>query len=467
MSLGGLSGLASGVDTSGLVDQLISLERQGTARLGLRRSAVQARQTQLKEIASRLSALNAAAKDLATAATWKAAQTAESSDPSRVTAALAAGAGIGGHTIQVDRLASSAQRGYAWTPSATASSFDIAYSDDPLSKVTIDVKANATAAEVAAAINGKGAAPVFASVIKDPVSGAERLVLAARKTGEDSVFTVDASRLQAGQLDEKPAYERTGPTLDAEYRLDGSATPLNSPTNVVENAIAGVKLTLKGVTTAPASITVSEPAIDESAIKAKVQGFVDAYNALVTATRNAVTEKAVPGATTAFDAGKGQLFGDSGLLGMLSSLRIRMSEAVGGVTGVDELADLGIAIPKATGTSSQSAKDGKLSLDSAKLAETLTADSTKVRDFFAAFSTGLEAYVKTQTGTSGVLDARAKSSDAEIKRITDQATRAEERIAAKEKRLRAQFAAMESALARSQTQGAWLDGQIAALTRRD
>src|SRR5688500_5759288 len=111
MSLGGLSGLASGVDTSGRVDQLISLERQSTARLGLRRSAVQARQSGLKDVAAKLSALNAAAKELAAAGTWTARQTVESSDSTRVSAALAGGAGIGGHSIQVDRLASSAQRG--------------------------------------------------------------------------------------------------------------------------------------------------------------------------------------------------------------------------------------------------------------------------------------------------------------------------------------------------------------------
>jgi len=43
MSLGGLSGLASGVDTSGIVDQLMAIERQATTRLALRQSAVTAR----------------------------------------------------------------------------------------------------------------------------------------------------------------------------------------------------------------------------------------------------------------------------------------------------------------------------------------------------------------------------------------------------------------------------------------
>ena len=55
--------------------------------------------------------------------------------------------------------------------SATAGSFDLYYGDDPAAtgatKVTINVAANATAADVADAINGKGTAPVYATVLKD------------------------------------------------------------------------------------------------------------------------------------------------------------------------------------------------------------------------------------------------------------------------------------------------------------
>ena len=73
-------------------------------------------------------------------------------------------------------------------------------------------------------------------------------------------------------------------------------------------------------------------------------------------------------------------------------------------------------------------------------------------------------FIKSQTGTSGVLDMRDKSADAEIKRITAQADLAETRIQAKEKRLKAQFAAMETALLNSQSQSAWLSGQLSSLS---
>ena len=47
-----LSGLASGVDTSSIVDQLMAIERQSITRLQYRQSAVTGEQSALKEIAS-------------------------------------------------------------------------------------------------------------------------------------------------------------------------------------------------------------------------------------------------------------------------------------------------------------------------------------------------------------------------------------------------------------------------------
>jgi flagellar hook-associated protein 2 len=172
----------------------------------------------------------------------------------------------------------------------------------------------------------------------------------------------------------------------------------------------------------------------------------------------------VADATTTTDAAKGSLFGDSGLLSMLSSLRVRMGERIAGLSGLDELSDIGVAVPKATGSTSQDAKEGKLAIDDAKLSQALAADPAKVRDLFEGFSAGLDTFIKSQTGTTGVLDMRDKSADAEIKRITAQADLAETRIQAKEKRLKAQFAAMETALLNTQTQSAWLSGQLSSLS---
>jgi flagellar hook-associated protein 2 len=112
---------------------------------------------------------------------------------------------------------------------------------------------------------------------------------------------------------------------------------------------------------------------------------------------------------------------------------------------------------------SEDAKNGKLTIDDAKLTLALDADWSAAKSFFAGFSKDVSDYVDTQTGSSGVIDGRLKSSDRNLQALKDQLTKANERIDAKAARLKAQFAAMESALQNSQTQQAWLTGQLAAL----
>jgi flagellar hook-associated protein 2 len=449
-----LSGLASGVDTSSIVDQLIALDRQGTTRMQFRQYGVQGMQSALKDVASKLSALKTAANALSGDSNWKPQQSVESSDV-RVAVTQTGGAGIGGHSVQVNRLASSAQRGYS-LPGGTAGTLTITATSDPASTMSVPVAADATLQQIADAINAKSSGPVVAAVVKNGTG--DRLVLSSRTTGHSSDFTVSG-----GVLSEDPAYATPDLTkLDAEYVLDGgAATP--STTNVLENVIPGLRLTLKGVTSAPAAITVTEPTLDRDAVKTKIEAFVNAYNAVVDTARSEMTEKPVANPTSTTSAAQGQLYGDSGLSSMLNVLRRQMSNIVTSA-GINDLSDLGIGIPaSASGTVSDDAKAGKLAIDDSKLDAAIDSNWVAVKDFFTGFSKQVSDYVDTQTGGHGLIDDRLKAADSNLKMLKDQLAQANDRIDEKEKRLKAQFAAMESALQNSQTQQAWLTGQINSL----
>jgi flagellar hook-associated protein 2 len=468
-----LSGIASGVDTASIVDQLMALERQSLTKYGYRKAAATGQQDALKEVASKLSTLKDAALALSADSTWAQKQTVESSDPTRVAVAMLAGAGIGGQSISVDRLASSAQRRFDFAPAAFdgdgkttgAGTLRLHYGTlgSPTGNdVTINIEAGWTKQQIADAVNAKATGPAVAAVVKDG-AGVEQLVLSARKTGKDSDFAFETT---GGIMSEDGTFTRvTGDDLQAAYRIGSGAQQLSS-SNIVENAIAGVRLTFKGVTTAPATVNVTEPALDRDAIKSKIKSFIDAYNAVVDTTRSKLTEARVRNPTSDFQAARGSLFGDSGMTSMLSRLRQDMAEVLPATaeTQFNDLGDIGIAIPRATGTSSADAKAGKLVLDEAKLTAALDTDFTKVKDFLTTFSKDVETFVKAQTGGTGIIDDRIKSGDRQSKRIQDQIDRATERLDAREKRLKAQFAAMEVALQNSQTQGAWLSGQIAGLS---
>ncbi|MGI8780601.1 MAG: flagellar filament capping protein FliD [Solirubrobacteraceae bacterium] len=454
----GLAGLASGVDTAAIVEQLMGLERQGKARLQLRQSGIASQQTTLRDLKTKLDALKAAAADLRAATTWSEGQTVESSD-ARVAVARTGGAPIGGYSVRVAQLAASAQKTYTWTESASATTLSID-GDGPAGAdpITVDIAAGAKLADVASTINGRADLPVYAAVV-----GGDKLVLSSRATGATVDFTATGSQLSA------PANAVAG--RNAEFYLNGSATKEERATNVVEDAIAGLRLSFKGTTADAASIVVGAPGIDRKTVKGEVNAFVDAYNAVVTATRAKVGEKKVKDATTLTDANKGQFFGDSGLNAMLSKLRSGMGAdytAIGNAAALDDLRDIGISTGR-PGASTEQARAGLLTIDDAKLTAALDGDAQGVRRLLGGVS-GTSAFAQDveqlADDLAKTLDGRLESTDGQSRRIGDELRRTDTRLAAKEKRLKAQFAAMESALGASQTQMAWLQGQLAGLPTR-
>jgi flagellar hook-associated protein 2 len=460
-----LSGLASGVDTSSIVDQLMAIERQKVTRINNQQTSVTAHQTALKAVSDKLNALSSAAAALNDSATWKTAQTSTSSDTSKVTVAQLDGAGIGGHTVAVDRLASSAQHGFSYTSAGAAGTFTITAGTQ---SATISVGANATAKDIATAINASTSAPVYAAVVKDD-DGTERIVMSSRKTGSGNDFTLNTTGLASGSaLTEDTDYQRTGAVLDAQYRLDGGSVQ-TSQSNSIENAIPGLRITLAGVTTSPVSITTSEATIDKAGIKSKVKAFVDAYNAVVDIARTDIGEKGVVNASTTTDLQKGTLFGDLGLTGMLSSLKNTLTQTVNNIGGLKSLSEIGIGVPKSTGVVTEDAKAGKLTFDATALDGQLDKDWTQVQTLFngigarKGFSLLVTDFVKAQTGLKGVLTGRINSDSTSLKDLANQVTATNQRLDQTEARLKAQFAAMETALQNSQSQQAWLEGQIASL----
>src|SRR3954467_10842532 len=94
-----LTGLASGLDTSSIISQLMALEQNKVTAVQMRQVKVQAHKDDLSAIKTKLDASKNAAAALSDSATWKATQTATSSDPAKLDVTLLGGAGIGGHSV--------------------------------------------------------------------------------------------------------------------------------------------------------------------------------------------------------------------------------------------------------------------------------------------------------------------------------------------------------------------------------
>jgi flagellar hook-associated protein 2 len=442
-----LSGVASGIDTATIVSQLMAIEGQAKTRLQLRESAIGGRETGLKDVQAKLTALKTAATALKAPALWEETQDVASTDATRVLGTRTGSVAPGVYDVRVQSLAVKAQQTFTPAPQAGVTQLTLTRGSDPA--IPIDIPANATATDIASAINANASSYAVAKV------SSGKLVLTAKASG------------QAG-------FEVSGPAVtedsrragaDAAFTVDGVAK--TSPTNTPTDAIPGLRLTLKVPTSDPVVLTVGDEGTNVAAVKEKVKGFVDAYNAVVTTIQAKTTEKRVAGATTSFDAAKGQLFGDRALSGILSSLRTEVASVfAGNPAAMDQLADLGVA--SATGADGRM---GKLVFTEAKLTAALETDPAAVQRLLGGFSgapgiadaitTVLDRHVDT---TDGTIAGRLKTATSETSALKTQMTELDRRLESKEKRLKAQFAAMEKALGLAQSQQSWLSGQIAGLS---
>ena len=449
-----LSGLTSGLDTDSIIAQLIAVDRAPETRMKLKESAAEARQSTLNDVATRLRNLQSAVKDLGSIDTWTESQTLDISDSTKLTATRLSGAAPGGHDVNVQTLARSEQRSYTFTQGA--GTLDLG----PSTHVAIG--ASDDGATVAGKINAASGSPFYAVFVKDPLGNTadDRLVLTRKDTGYFDPAATDA--LQVGGVD-WAASEDLKIGVNAKFTVDGGAVQ-QSKSNVVQSAIPGLQLTLKA--TGTTSVTVGAPAPDNSAVKGKIQAFVNQYNSTVDFIRSELTEKRVPNATTDADARKGPLFADTQLTGLLSQLRGIVSDKTGLGGAVKSLADLGVTTGTGSGgTASADAIAGKLTLDATKLDDLLDTNRLDVKSFLTDPTKGISAKLTKLLDpvakvTSGLIDVRAKQAGDEATSIEDQIAQMEDRLTQKSDRLRAQFTAMEQALAQSQSQGSWLSAQL-------
>jgi flagellar hook-associated protein 2 len=467
MSTMSIGGLASGLDTTTIIAQLMALERGPRVLLDTKQTLIETRQNLLKDFQTKLRSLQLAAADLRSVTLFAQTQAVDSSDPTKVSASSSTGAGVGGYQIEVSQLANAAQRTFTYTPPAADGS------------VTIDghataIRAGATAQDVATSINTDRNATVYAAV-----TATNTLVFSTRSTGDTGGrFVAVAANASFAEVAAKARDGR-----DALYTVDGVAG--SSTTNVVADAVAGVTLTLRGVTTTSGPITVSvgAPGANTDAIQRKVQAFVDAYNTTVDAIRAKLDERSVPDTRTKQDIANGvadsrtttqlkagTLFGDRQLNNLLTSLRqVIYTPVAGAPSGFDSLSALGISTGAASATTSKDSLAGRLTLDTDKLSRALASDPNGVRELLAGvdsvggWARGFESVVDNAAKSDGILSSRITGADDELRTLKSQMAQMDQRLSVKERALQAQFAALEVAMSKSQSQSAWLTGQLAAL----
>lgn len=456
-----LGGLASGLDTDSIVAQLMAIERQPQTKLQLKQRQVQARQGALRDVSTRLRNLKTAADDLKSVSTWLPSQTADTSDAGRATVRRLGNAGPGGYSLDVSRLARAEQRTFTYTTNAGANTtIDV-------DGVSVAVAAGSTIQQAADAINAQTGIGAFATVVGDATAGTQRLVLSHRTTGDTRLIAAGST------ISEVAGTEILG--QDARYSTDGGTTWKLNSTNVLTSAIAGLEVTLKGVTPtgAPVTINVGPLEADRDAIKGKVKAFVDQYNSTLDFVNGKLNEKPIKQADAKTDADlvAGVLYGDNQLRSLLDQLRGTLLQGVASNPGtLDQLSEIGVSTGGGNGGTgvNQEAVSGRLTLNETTFMSALTTDPTSVKNLLGAgtdagLTQRFDAILEPNTQSGGNLDLRVGSADRDLSTIKDDLAALDKRLATKEKLLKAQFQRMEQALMKSQSQGQWLSGQLAGL----
>ncbi|APW45633.1 flagellar filament capping protein FliD [Rhodoferax antarcticus] len=452
----------NGLDVKSIISQLVTLEKRPLDNLKVQAAVVNTKISAFGQIKSLVSALADAAGSLTSLTGWNGVST-TSSDSKFVSATAIGGTQPTSFSVEVQSLAKAQSTASApvlpvgaavgagtlrLTQGAWSGAVFTAGAGQPLD---IAVSAGDSVSDIASKINGANAS-VTATVLTD--ASGERLLLRSKATGEASGFNLTVDEGPTGNNTDMTGLSRlttinamvTQSAADAKATVNGIA--VSSATNTFDKTISGVTFKAEQVTTTPIEITVSK---DTSAVQAKVDDFVKAYNAI-----NQLLQDA-----TKYDAGAksaGLLQGDSTAIGLQNSLRSAMQSVTTSGGAFQRLADIGIA----------QERGGNLSVNATKLNKALTENPDQVRDLFR--NTGGGAVdgiaVKVKALTTNLLsnDGFFKSKDdtlqMSLKRISKDQLRVNERVNAFEQRITRQYNALDTQLSNLNGLNAYIAQQV-------
>jgi flagellar hook-associated protein 2 len=488
-----VSGLGSGLDINNLVDQLVAVERDPVVkRLDTREAELQAKLSSYGTLKGSLSSLQNAASRLSSLSTFNA-KSVSVSNSEKLGASASSIADAGTYSVEISQLAQSHSLA---TPSGAFSALTevvgtgtltfsfgttdydsgtdtyngfTANTNKAAQQVTI---ADGTLSGIRDAVN-EADIGVTASIVND--GAGYRLLFVSDDTGAESSLAISVeedggtptntdndglSRLAFNSS--ATNLEQTAVAQDAQLSINGLA--ISRANNTVTEAIHGVTLTLHEET-AGTPVTVAVAANTESVSQA-VSAFVAAYNDVATTLDGLSRYNTDTGES-------GILIGDASIRSIGNQLRRALGEAVPGLYGsYTSLASIGIT----TRVNSTELDDGTvavggtLAFDSSQLSQALSDDPAAVARLFAGDEDGLTGFADRLNSaldrllnTGGVIDNNTESAQSAIADIADERIVLDDRMAALETRLRAQFTALDGLLSQLQNTSNFLTQQLASL----
>lgn len=458
--MAGLSspGIGSGLDVNGIVSQLVAIERQPIAVLQTSANKLQTQLSAMGKLQSLTSALRDAATPLLSADSY-AQTTATSGDATAVSATSTTKAAPGTYSIAVQSLSAgqtlvSASGQFAnsaafvgtgsltlsigsWAPDLSGFTPKAGSSD-----VVINIIAGEDSlASVRDKINAANAG-VTAAIITD--TSGSRLSLQSAVNGAENGFRLTAvdddtlnndnaglSRLTYNPAVAPAQLTRTQTAANTAATINGIA--VGSASDTLVDVVSGMTIKLAKVTTTPVTLTVTR---NTESIKQLLARFASAYNDL----------NKYLGEQTKYDpvTKTGALFqGDSTVVGIQNQLRAMVGRSSTATPAFARLSDLGMQIQK----------DGTLQVVTAKVDEALknlsgVTTALSNSDALEPANNGLirrmSAWADGMLDAKGALPGRSKTIQSRLTVNQKDQESVARHVADTEKRLRAQYSALDS-----------------------
>jgi flagellar hook-associated protein 2 len=455
-------GVGSGLQAEQIIASLMAVERRPLQALQNQEKDIKTKVSSFGQLQSLFSDLQTSSRDLGSLMLWKQTK-ATCSDPAAIAVASSNGAAPGTYNVGVTNLAEAqtiSSRAYSdsnaqlsagkltielgqWT-GEPVSGFEPKPGSGPIS-ITIGNN-DSSLAKVRDKINNANAG-VTASIVRD-ANGA-RLSIVAKDTGASNAFKVsvvediddgDASTGLSGL-----AFDRT--SSDSPMTLNQAARnavatingiSISSASNTLENVAEGLTLSLLSKSASSVAISVAQ---DTDAVKAGIESFVKSFNAIASYFKS----------QTKYDAGSknaGPLQGDRTAITLQGRLRAVLNEASSASQKFWRLSDVGLVMKR----------DGTLETKSSKLADALsgahleelrkmlTAETDQVSS--SGFMVRYRKLAATVTGSDGALTTITNSLNAQVKRLGKREDAINDRLASTEARLRKQYEALDTQMAK-------------------
>ena len=465
-------GVGSGLNVNSIITQLVAIERAPLTKLETEAKALETKLSTYGKVKSSISALRDAASALTRADTWTR-TTGASGNPGAVSVTTGANTKPSNYSIQVNAIAATQSNATGVFASADAfvgeGTLTIELGTWGAGQGTFTPKVGATAVQITAGppaqslaqlrdkINASGAG-VIASVLTD-ASGA-RLVLRSSSPGASNAFRVSVGDSDGNNSDgvglSALAFDPSVGILTMAQALaaaNASATlnnlPITSESNTLTDVLDGMTLTLNQVTSSPVLLNAT---LDAPALRKSVDTFVSAYNDL-----NQMLSDQTKLGSAAQNATS--LHGDSAAVAIRNQLRQLLGATSAASSTFTRLSEVGFDVQR----------DGSIKLNETKITSAL-ANPVEARKVFGNIdalvgaNNGIATQVRTMAdrllGGDGTIGTRSDGLRRNLDLNQDRQDRLTGRIAQVEKRLRAQYTALDRQMAQLNSLSGYITQQL-------